>query len=145
MRLLLPVFLCAIALSLSAQTDTMPGIATPVVETHHSIAVAGTRLSYRARAGVLPLRYNDDGSMRAWVFFVAYIADRQPNEQPRPMTFAWNGGPGANSLLLHLSAFGPRRLDEGADCGASKQPPRFTDNQETLLTQTDLVFIDPVG
>jgi carboxypeptidase C (cathepsin A) len=138
-------FFCAIALFSGAQTDTIPGIATPIVTTHDTIVIAGRPLRYTARAGVLPIRHNDDATVRAYMFFVSYVADRSPNDPPRPITFAWNGGPGANSLLLHLSAFGPRRLDEGDGAGAPSRPPRLVDNEETLLTQTDLVFVDPVG
>lgn len=145
MRLLASLLIFCLALTARAQTDTVPGVATPIVSTRHAITVAGRSLHYTARAGVLPIRHNDDGSVRAYVFFVAYIADRAPNEPPRPITFAWNGGPGANALLLHLSAFGPRRLDEGDGVGTSSRSARMADNQETLLTQTDLVFVDPVG
>jgi carboxypeptidase C (cathepsin A) len=143
---LLPLgFVCALALSAGAQTDTIAGIATPIIATHDTIVVAGRPLRYTARAGVLPIRNNDDGAVRAYMFFVAYVADRTSNDPPRPITFAWNGGPGANSLLLHLSAFGPRRLDEGDGAGTPKRPLRLVENEETLLTQTDLVFVDPVG
>ena len=145
MRSLLGLIGCLAALSAGAQTDTVPGVSTPIVSTHHAITVAGKTLRYTARAGVLPIRHNDDGSVRAYIFFVAYIADRSPGERPRPITFAWNGGPGANSLLLHLSAFGPRRLDVGDGVGGTKRPARVVDNGETLLMQTDLVFVDPVG
>lgn len=127
-----------LAASARAQTDT-------AVATRHTIVVAGKPLSYTARAGMLPIRNNDDGSVRAYVFFVAYVANRAPNGPPRPITFAWNGGPGANSLLLHLRAFGPRRLDDGDGIGTPSRPARLVDNDETLLTQSDLVFVDPVG
>lgn len=136
---------CVFALTAGAQSDTIPGVTTPVASSHHTIAVAGEPLSYTARAGVLPIRHNDDGVVRAWMFFVAYVADRKANEPARPLTFAWNGGPGANSLLLHLSAFGPRRLDDGDGVGTPKRSARIVDNEETLLTQTDVVFVDPVG
>jgi carboxypeptidase C (cathepsin A) len=145
MKFLPGVFVFALALNARAQTDTIPGIATHIVATRHTVTVAGRPLSYTARAGVLPIRHNDDGSVRANIFFVAYVADRAPNDSPRPITFAWNGGPGANSLLLHLSAFGPRHLDEGDSAGTPRRPARVVDNEETLLTQTDLVFVDPVG
>jgi carboxypeptidase C (cathepsin A) len=128
--------LCCIALGVaSAQVDTIPGVATSIVETHHTITIAGKPLGYTARAGMLPIRNNDDASVRAYVFFVAYVADHGRGAPTRPITFAWNGGPGANSLLLHLDAFGPRRVDS----------TRLTDNPETLLPQTDLVFMDAVG
>jgi carboxypeptidase C (cathepsin A) len=145
MRVLPGVFVCVLALSARAQTDTIPGVATPMVATRHTITVAGRPLRYTARAGVLPIRHNDDGSVRAYIFFVAYVADRAPNDASRPITFAWNGGPGASSLLLHLSAFGPRRLDAGDGAGTPRRLARGVDNEETLLTQTDLVFVDPVG
>jgi carboxypeptidase C (cathepsin A) len=145
MRFLAGVLVCLRALTVRAQTDSIAGTATPMVSTRHTVTVAGRPLSYTARAGVLPIRNNDDGSVRACIFFVAYVADRPPNEVPRPITFAWNGGPGANSLLLHLAAFGPRRLDEGDGIGTPNRQARFVDNEETLLTQTDLVFVDPVG
>jgi carboxypeptidase C (cathepsin A) len=145
MRVLAGVLVCLLALTVHAQTETITGIVTPIVSTRHTVTVAGRPLGYTARAGVLPIRNNDDGSVRAYIFFVAYVADRAPNEQPRSITFAWNGGPGANSLLLHLAAFGPRRLDEGGGSGTQSRSERFVDNEETLLTQTDLVFVDPVG
>ena len=128
-----------------AQADTIPGVATPVVSTRHQITLDGQPFAYTARAGILPIRNNDDGSARAYIFFVAYIADRAAGQQPRPLTFAWNGGPGANSLLLHLSAFGPRRLDSRDGDASARTAPRLVDNQETLLGFTDLVFVDPVG
>ncbi len=53
----------------------------------------------------------------------------------RPLTFIWNGGPTANSLLVHTEMFGPRRFERGG----------FVDNAETLLRTSDLVFMDPVG
>jgi carboxypeptidase C (cathepsin A) len=54
---------------------------------------------------------------------------------PRPVTFVWNGGPGANSATLHFEMVGPKR---GEGMG-------LVDNQETWLADTDLVFVDPIG
>jgi carboxypeptidase C (cathepsin A) len=63
----------------------------------------------------------------------------------RPVTFAFNGGPGSSSVWLHLGLLGPRRVDMG-DAGALKPPPYgLTDNHETLLAASDLVFIDPIS
>lgn len=76
------------------------------------------------------------------VSYIAYIKD---SEQNRPITFAFNGGPGASSCYLHLCALGPRRI-LGPEEGASIQPPyEMVDNLETILDFTDLVFIDPSG
>ena len=131
------------AVELRAQTDTIPGVSTPIATTTHRITLNGKPLTYTARAGVLPIRHNETGEPRAYIFFVAYTVEQAPGQRPRPLTFAWNGGPGANSLLLHLSALGPRRLTSG-DEGEPKLPA-FEDNQATWLSETDLVFVDPVG
>jgi carboxypeptidase C (cathepsin A) len=84
---------------------------------------------------MIPIRHNETGEPRGYVFFVAYIVDRTPDAEPRPLTVAWNGGPGSNASLLHLDALGPRRLGSGS----------IEDNQATWLAQTDLVFVDPIG
>lgn len=118
-----------------AQTDTIPGVDSGMVTTHHRITLAGKPLAYTARAGIIPIRVNDTGEPHGYIFFVAYVVDRPQGAPPRPLTFAWNGGPGSNALLLHLDALGPRRLVAGA----------FEDNQATWLAETDLVFVDPIG
>jgi len=133
-----------VASSARAQTDTVPGVSTPLVTTHHRIVLNGKTLAYTARAGVLPIRHNDTGEPRGYVFFVAYSADRATGGSRRPLTFAWNGGPGSNALLVHLDALGPRRLVMPTSATASA-PPAFEDNQATWLDQTDLVFVDPIG
>lgn len=63
----------------------------------------------------------------------------------RPITFAFNGGPGSSSVWLHMGAFGPRRIMAPEE-GQSPTPPyQIIDNLETILDLTDLVFIDPMG
>ncbi len=112
-----------------------PALAQGIVETRHRVRVAGRLLEYTAHAGLLPIRHNETGELRGEMFFVAYRLARPTGARARPLTFLWNGGPGSNSALVHLSGFGPRRIDGG----------KLTDNQETWLTTTDLVFVDPVG
>jgi carboxypeptidase C (cathepsin A) len=141
-------FAITLALAISAgraraQTDTVPGVRTPVVTTRHRIMLAGKSVAYTARAGVIPIRHNDTGEARGYVFFVAYTVDRAPGQAVRPLTFAWNGGPGSNALLVHLDALGPRRLE--ASTGTADDRLAFQDNQATWLDQTDLVFVDPIG
>ncbi len=128
-----------------AQTDTIPGVRTPIVSTSHRILLNGKPLAYTARAGVLPIRHNDTAEPLGYIFFVAYVVDRAPGQPPRPLTFAWNGGPGANSLLVHLDAMGPRRLNVGDGGLSPRVPMAFVDNQDTWLDETDLVFVDPIG
>ncbi len=113
-----------------------------ILATRHRIELDNRNVSYTARAGFLPIRHNETGKARAHVFFIAYQMDRQPGEPERPLTFLWNGGPGANSVLLHLVGFGPKRLEAADPFGREW---KLIDNQGTLLEYTDLVFVDPVG
>jgi carboxypeptidase C (cathepsin A) len=107
-------------------------------------------LPYTASAGRVVLREEtyEDGVFRgprakAEVFVVSYVADTV--EGGRPVVFAFNGGPGSSSVWLHLGLLGPRRVVMG-DVGALAPPPYgLTDNAETLLAHSDLVFIDPVS
>ena len=73
--------------------------------------------------------------------FTSYIVDA-PN---RPVTFAFNGGPGAASVYLNLGAIGPKRVNFGAEGQSPSDPATLTDNPGTWLDFTDLVFIDPIG
>jgi carboxypeptidase C (cathepsin A) len=86
----------------------------------------------------------DDAKHKANMFFVAYTRNKVEDLSQRPVTFAFNGGPGSSSVWLHLGLLGPRRVDLGAE-GATLVPPyRLVDNAASLLDLTDLVFIDPV-
>ncbi|MBS0295969.1 MAG: peptidase S10 [Proteobacteria bacterium] len=105
--------------------------------------VAGKTVNYTATVGSLPVR-DEKGKKIAEVVFTAYIADgaKDPN---RPVTFAFNGGPGASSVYLNLGAIGPKRVQFGARGNGPSDSPVLTDNPGTWLDFTDLVFIDPVG
>ena len=116
----------------------------PMVVRHHQIAVGGRTLAYTTRAGRLPIRDNDAGDVHAQMFFVSYTVDRTDSAARRPITFAWNGGPGSNAALVHLIGFGPKRI--APPPGASDDTRWIVqDNPGTWLQFTDLVFIDPVG
>lgn len=110
-----------------------------------SILLRGRPLAYVAHAGLLPIR-DDTGQTRGCMFFSAYQVPARQGAAPRPLSFIWNGGPGANALALHLEAFGPRRVSSAAS--PTEPPPaqlRLEDNQATLLDASDLVFVDPIG
>jgi len=98
-------------------------------------------LNYTATAGAVPL-YGQSGEEIAGVFHVAYIAKSQSGT--RPLSFAFNGGPGAASAFLNLGVLGPRRLDFGPD-GRSASEAKLGDNPDTWVRFTDLVFVDPIG
>ena len=108
-----------------------------------SIRLAGRALNYTATVGTLPVR-DDKGKLTGQVVFTAYTVDG-PQVADRPVTFAFNGGPGAASVYLNLGAIGPKRVAFGAAGNSPSDPPRLIDNDGTWLDFTDLVFIDPVG
>ncbi|MFT3745025.1 MAG: hypothetical protein QM785_12120 [Pyrinomonadaceae bacterium] len=81
--------------------------------------------------------------IEARIFYMAYTLDNAP--AGRPLMFSFNGGPGSASVWLHLGALGPRRIKMMDDGMLPPAPYELEDNQQTWLTETDLVFIDPVG
>src|SRR5207248_983524 len=115
----------------------------PPVVTHHQITVDGKALRYTATAGRLPIK-RGDGKIEAEMFYVAYTLDGQ-DAAKRPVTFAFNGGPGSASIWLHMGALGPRRVVLQADGFMPPAPYRMEDNPYTLLDKSDLVLIDAIG
>lgn len=103
------------------------------VGTEREIRIGGQPLQYVAEADRLPLLHAVSGESRAWIFHTGYRS--AAGWGARPITFLWNGGPVSNSVLLHFDGFGPRLVRDGA----------LVDNPHTLLTHSDLVFMDPVG
>ncbi|MCP2258981.1 Carboxypeptidase C (cathepsin A) [Streptoalloteichus tenebrarius] len=133
------------------RVDASPEPTDDLVTTRHTLTADGRELTYTATAGRVVLRrevHNDgrfDGHLpKAEVFVTAYTLDGA-DPGTRPVTFAFNGGPGSSSVWLHLGLFGPRRVVMG-DAGNLLPPPYgLTDNAETLLAHSDLVFVDPVS
>ncbi len=114
------------------------------VATRHSILIDGKTLKYVATAGFLPLK-DDSGKLQAKMFFIAYRKESSGEDNSRPLTFAFNGGPGASSVWLHLGALGPKRVLLGRDGTTLPESDKLVDNEYTWLDFTDLVFVDPVG
>ncbi|MGA9528708.1 MAG: peptidase S10 [Terriglobales bacterium] len=115
----------------------------PPVVTHHQITLNGKMLSYTATAGRLPLK-RDDGKIEAEMFFIAYTLDGQ-DAGKRPLTFAFNGGPGSASIWLHMGALGPKRVVLQANGFMPAAPFRVEDNPDTLLDRSDIVMIDAMA
>src|SRR5436309_4442929 len=113
------------------------------VATRHAIALGDRRLEYDAIAETLPLT-DAKGTPTATVFTIAYLTAAAPGRE-RPVSFVFNGGPGAASVFLHLGALGPRVLETPANGAVPNPPVRLVDNPATWLGFTDLVFVDPVG
>jgi len=134
-----------------SQAETKPTPPPPeevLSVTEHAVEIDGVRVPYRTTAGNLLLK-EEDGTPRASLFFVAYERLPGPSGEEwdpaqRPVTFAFNGGPGSSSVWLHLGLLGPRRVDMGSEGFSPPSPYRLVDNAHSLLDRTDLVFIDPV-
>jgi carboxypeptidase C (cathepsin A) len=129
---------------------------TPVdnlVESKHTLTIDGKELKYTVVTGTMVLKEEtadrekeaEGEKPKAQVFFTAYTKDGVRKKSKRPITFSFNGGPGSSSVWMHLGMLGPRRALMTFE-GELPQPPfQLTDNEYSLLDETDLVFIDPVS
>ena len=116
----------------------------PRAVTHHSIVLGSRRLDYDAIAEALPLT-DRNGKTTAEIFTVSYIVPVPAGGAARPVSFVFNGGPGAASVFLNLGAIGPKIMETTATGEAPTPPVHLVDNPSTWLPFTDLVFVDPVG
>jgi carboxypeptidase C (cathepsin A) len=106
-----------------------------------SVVLDGRKLHYTVTIGTIDVR-DPTGKLAGKVVYTSYV---MPGKD-RPVTFAFNGGPGASSVFLNFGAIGPKHLEGigGKDASASGAIA-FSDNQGTWLDFTDLVFVDPIG
>ena len=115
------------------------------VSIQSKVTIAGQSVPYTATTGKLVLR-DDKGKPKASVFHITYTRDGIEDTSDRPVTLAFNGGPGSSSVWLHLGILGPKRIDFPGDGTQPVEPPaRLIDNDMSLLDVCDLVFIDPVS
>lgn len=98
-------------------------------------------IAYTATAKWIVLRKKEKPAAEG--FSVSYVADG--GDERRPVTFVFNGGPGASSAYLHMGAVGPKRVAFPPDGTLPTMPPRLVENEASWLPFTDLVFVDPVG
>ncbi|MGA2794278.1 MAG: peptidase S10 [Roseiarcus sp.] len=132
----------------AARADERPPVGAPRPlppdsATEHTLALPGRTLSFKATAGTIKL-IDGKGEEQADVAYVAYQLDGAP-APGRPVTFVFNGGPGAASVWLHLGALGPWRLPMKDGTINPSAAPALVDNDDTWLDFTDLVFVDPPG
>jgi len=127
------------------RADEKPESDVPArVVTRHAIVLGGQQLDYDALVEILPVT-DAKGATTAVIDTIAYLADAASTGSARPVSFVFNGGPGAASVFLHLGALGPRIM-QTPESGAVPGPPvHIVDNPATWLGFTDLVFVDPVG
>jgi carboxypeptidase C (cathepsin A) len=115
----------------------------PDSTTKQTLALPGRSLAFTATAGSIRL-FDGKGEPQADIAYTSYQLDGAEAKN-RPVTFIFNGGPGASSAWLQLGNAGPWRLPLGGDAATPSAPPELQPNAETWLDFTDLVFIDPVG
>ncbi|HEX6982301.1 MAG TPA: hypothetical protein VF181_06035 [Balneolaceae bacterium] len=112
--------------------------------THHSVEIAGETIEYTATAGTMII-HNDQGEPIASLGYTAYTKEDVEDLSKRPVTFAYNGGPGSSSIWLHMGALGPRRVVVNDPEVTPPAPYQLTDNHYSILNVTDVVMVDPVG
>lgn len=117
-------------------------VAEPIVK-QHEIKVGGETLSYTTTSGLMPI-HDDAGEEQARLFFSAYTLNGDHAPGDRPLTIAFNGGPGSASVWLHLGGLGPKRVEMLEEGGMPQPPFNLVDNEYTWLAATDIVFVDPV-
>lgn len=110
--------------------------------TRHKLKIDGKALAYTATAGSLNIT-DDKAKSIGNIFYIGYTVEGA--RKARPLTFVFNGGPGAASAYLHMAALGPRRVEFADNGSVLATPARLTDNLQSWLTFTDLVFVDPIG
>lgn len=125
------------------QAPAENGVRFKGAKSKHVLDLSGRRqISYQASADWIHLLKRDRRAAR--MFHAAYIEDNQRTDT-RPITFVFNGGPGAASAYLHMGALGPQRVQFSAEGATVKPPVELLSNQESWLEFSDLVFIDPIG
>lgn len=121
-------------------------VATPLQETYvessDTLNLDSKLLNYQVIAGALILK-DKDGKDRAEIGYTAYFL-KGSESKDRPISFCFNGGPGAASVWLNVGFMGPKRV-KGEDLVFQDPPYALIDNESSLLDKTDMVFIDPVS
>jgi carboxypeptidase C (cathepsin A) len=124
-----------------------------LVTTKHSITIGGREIKYTVVTGTIILKEetpdrekeSEGEKPKVQIFFTAYTKDGTRDKSKRPLTFSFNGGPGSASVWMHMGLLGPRRVVQEFDGDLPRPPFQLTDNEYSLLDETDLVFIDPVS
>ncbi len=124
-----------------------------LVISKHKVKIAGKLIKYTVTTGTMVMKeetFDKDKDAeiekaRAQIFFIAYTRDDVKDKSKRPLTFSFNGGPGSSSVWLHLGVLGPRRVVLNEDGTMPPPPFKLTDNEYSILDDTDLVFIDPMS
>ena len=120
----------------------------PPMRSSGSIKLGGRKLDYKVEGAFIPVvnttQTDKRGEPEAAVFTTAYQLERKSAEgKPRPVCFAFNGGPGSASIWLQLGALGPKRMRIGSDGSMLPPPYEVEDNPLSWFEHFALVFVDP--
>jgi carboxypeptidase C (cathepsin A) len=133
----------AAAKKIEKKTTLKKVVKEELAVTNHTIKINGKDLKYRAAAGYMTMK-DETGKHKASIFYVAYTKTGS-SVSKRPLTFAFNGGPGSSAVWLHMGALGPKRVPMSDDILPVYAEEKYIDNEFSWLEFTDLVFIDPVS
>ena len=126
------------------KADAAPPPTPRSQSTQHQLRLGGQLVKYTATVGWLIMK-DDKEKPIARFGYTAYTLDGTKDLAHRPITFAFNGGPGSSSIWLHLGVLGPRRVVVNDNGYAPPPPAQLADNEYSIIDATDLVMIDPVG
>ncbi len=149
MKLLCLLLLLSFHIAVNAQSKPAGFDSTaipPAVKsvTKHSITINGKQVNYIATAGALILK-NEKNEGIALFGYTAYTKEGENDMGKRPITYAYNGGPGSSSYWLNMGILGPKRVVVNDPENTPPPPYISEDNINTVLDISDLVMIDPVG
>ena len=111
--------------------------------TKGSARIGGQEIKYTATAATYVIKA-DDGTPKATFFFVGYTKDDVTDKAKRPLSFVYNGGPGSASSYTHMG-LGPKRIVLTDDGLGMPAPYSITDNGDSFLDATDMVFVDAIS
>jgi len=138
-------FVASVTASAAESTATPTSQEAPHrFETTHQGTFGGARIRYRA---VVEEHFIKDeaGQRAASVYTTSYLrSDIKADAPPRPVIFAFNGGPGSSSVWLHLGLLGPYRAEAGEPSKPNTVAPfRYVENPDSPLDVADIVLMDP--
>ncbi len=144
---MLSAFFLALAIAPLPAVAQAPAAAPPAAAflpagqtSRHILDIGDRKLAYTAHADTLRMVV---GTTWIDLFYVAYTLDGA--DENRPITFLFNGGPGAASAYLHIGGVGPKVLNTSPRGEIDDGDISLVDNPDTWLADTDLVFVDPAG
>ena len=139
----LVALVCCISISWAqASTDSIPEHIK--INTKHTVVINGKTINYMATVGALIIKNEKDEAI-AQVGFIAYTKDGETDAGKRPVTFAYNGGPGTSSYWLHMGIIGPKKVVVTDPYNTPPPPYKMEENNNSILDVSDIVMIDPVG